>query len=426
MSSPVNWSLKGDFIEDTIQTIGYPPETTRSFITANLAYESGTRVKSKTVDYAYRKAHKIPLPLRPYTFTKLLERPPKYFSWTQLNGSKNYILTRRGYVLSTALITTDKYYPFSQADFDSYRNASTNKMLTKLKGSDVNLAVAFAERKQLANMFTSFVPRIAEAYLLLKRGKLRAATKKLGLTTSSLPDHFDKQGRIRKGAPAGRRQSQAAVHSVWLELQYGWRPLLDDIYGAAVAVAKSQLRESRNRVVTRKRYKGGDTTKIETQGARNVIREEIINRNYILETSTVAWFESASTVSATSLGLTNPAEVAWELMPYSFVIDWFLPLGNYLSMLDAHVGFKYITGSTTVYLYRSYDAVVTHNFETSLTGVTSGTAGGYKASGELIDVRREVHTTLPLPAFPEFKNPFSATHVANAIALLRNLTSKRS
>lgn len=34
------------------------------------------------------------------------------------------------------------------------------------------------------------------------------------------------------------------------------------------------------------------------------------------------------------LGFTNPAAVLWEATPFSFVVDWFLPIGDYLKTLD--------------------------------------------------------------------------------------------
>lgn len=41
---------------------------------------------------------------------------------------------------------------------------------------------------------------------------------------------------------------------------------------------------------------------------------------------------------ASQLGLTNPASVAYELVPYSFVLDWVLPLGPFLSSLTDFSG----------------------------------------------------------------------------------------
>jgi hypothetical protein len=38
------------------------------------------------------------------------------------------------------------------------------------------------------------------------------------------------------------------------------------------------------------------------------------------------------------LGLTNPALVAWELVPFSFVFDWFIQVGDWLTGLTALQG----------------------------------------------------------------------------------------
>lgn len=43
-------------------------------------------------------------------------------------------------------------------------------------------------------------------------------------------------------------------------------------------------------------------------------------------------------------GLLNPLSVAWELMPLSFVADWFLPIGSYLSGFDANLRFDVTSG----------------------------------------------------------------------------------
>lgn len=52
---------------------------------------------------------------------------------------------------------------------------------------------------------------------------------------------------------------------------------------------------------------------------------------------------NSSVKSLVQLGLTNPAEVAWEVVPFSFVIDWFIPVGNFLSSLDSLVGVQDLT-----------------------------------------------------------------------------------
>lgn len=43
----------------------------------------------------------------------------------------------------------------------------------------------------------------------------------------------------------------------------------------------------------------------------------------------------------------NPGEWLWEMIPLSFVLDWFIPVGNYLSALDAYSGIKGTWGTMT-------------------------------------------------------------------------------
>lgn len=52
------------------------------------------------------------------------------------------------------------------------------------------------------------------------------------------------------------------------------------------------------------------------------------------------------------LGLLNVAEVAWELMPWSFVIDWFLKVGEAISSLTAEVGLKRSNNSSETISFR--------------------------------------------------------------------------
>ncbi len=52
---------------------------------------------------------------------------------------------------------------------------------------------------------------------------------------------------------------------------------------------------------------------------------------------------------ASRLGLTNPAAVAWELVPYSFVVDWFVNVGDYLNQFSEFHGVTLINPYHTIY-----------------------------------------------------------------------------
>jgi hypothetical protein len=48
------------------------------------------------------------------------------------------------------------------------------------------------------------------------------------------------------------------------------------------------------------------------------------------------------------LGAMNPFALAWELMSYSFVVDWFTGMGDFLNSLDAYAGTELLSCSKTV------------------------------------------------------------------------------
>ena len=43
---------------------------------------------------------------------------------------------------------------------------------------------------------------------------------------------------------------------------------------------------------------------------------------------------------ANRVGMINPATVAWELVPFSFAIDWFLPVTSFLDSYTDQVGWS--------------------------------------------------------------------------------------
>lgn len=48
------------------------------------------------------------------------------------------------------------------------------------------------------------------------------------------------------------------------------------------------------------------------------------------------------------LGLDDPLGLIWELTPYSFVVDWFLPVGQWLSSFRSIKGLTFQGGYTYV------------------------------------------------------------------------------
>jgi len=271
-------------------------------------------------------------------------------------------------------------------------NAALIGARLNLKSKKVDLGVAFGERKQTARLVGDTASRIGRSIMALKRGSPRKAMDIIGISR-------------KHKAPSSLKYSNQ-----WLELQYGWKPLLSDIHGACDALSKRNKSDwnvtakatrkkpidiSKSAVGTIGRYVGG------AKGMHSVlVRIDAQPQNEAL-------------ISLSSVGITNPLVVAWELVPWSFVVDWFVPVGSYLDSLDALLGFGPCFTSTS-----SFVKVKWTGKGQSVTIGNFSYTNQFSESKLWVELVRSAQAGVPLPSFPSIKDPRSLGHMANGIALL--------
>jgi hypothetical protein len=297
-----------------------------------------------------------------------------------------------------------------------------NKLKERINGSDFNLGIALAECHQTLQMIGDSAIRINKALTALKRGDLNGAAKWLldGTGRSHRKQGgFDRTIRNR----ASRTFSQGKLSSNWLELQYGWLPLLSDVKAGAEWLA------NRLEVPFKQRYSAHRRTSKQVSQipawiggpwvgppawatGRYAVDPPPLSTAYAEYRKQIIAIVSERPSVAVSLGLTDPLSIAWEKIPYSFVADWFIPIGDYLGA-------------------RGFASSLTGTFVTT-TKATSGRwvdgQGNFTTPryiGEKsVTLNRTISTSLsvPLPAFKQLGSVASWQHCANAVALL---TSKK-
>jgi len=266
--------------------------------------------------------------------------------------------------------------------------AVIGKLREAVAGSDFNMGVFLGEGHQALKMITESATRIRKGLSRIKRGDVAGAAKALGA---------HKPGKVHKTASAN-----------WLQLQYGWLPLVKDAQGAAEFLAKLlnfpmiQTYKVRKRKPIKVSPIAG-TPFLGFWGEGNT-RVQIIAR---LEEVNVAQLS----------GLTDPASVLWELTPYSFVADWFIPIGNYLaarSLASALTG-TFVTTKTRRVLC-AYEGLANTDNGIVKTIYTVPPRGNTKT----VDMTRTVSTSLqvPVPTVKTLDKIASWQHCANAVALL--------
>lgn len=275
-------------------------------------------------------------------------------------------------------------------------NRSLSKARSALKDQKVNLGQAWAERRQVSNQVLQTAKKLATAAVALRKGHWKDACSALGIK--------------------GVKPVSKTLASQWLGYQYGWKPLLSDIHGAVLALEK---RDRDQWMVTVK----GSASSVQQQTSAYRANLPYANDGsgksvFGVMTRIDACPSNSAVASAASLGLTNPVLLAWELVPFSFVVDWFVPIGDYLSQFDALAGWE----------IRGYSQSTLSKMEWSFRGYNgrwNSTVGMLSHYGlwyshyRSVSLNRSAGTSVPFPMFPNIKDPISKAHLANAAALLR-------
>jgi hypothetical protein len=188
--------------------------------------------------------------------------------------------------------------------------AALSRILDSAKGHSFNAGVFAAESKMAVDMCVTNLGKLGRSILALKRGDFSTALRQLGTTSH-------KTSKLKSKDISGR----------WLEMQYGWLPLLSDCFEAAKAV--EAISKGPKTVRFTATASAGATHDYGGFGYTDAKLKQKFKRSFRYT------YEQAEELSIPrQLGLLDPASVLWEITPYSFVVDWFLPFGTYLSDLN--------------------------------------------------------------------------------------------
>lgn len=266
------------------------------------------------------------------------------------------------------------------------------RLVNKIKDHDFDLGKFGAEGGQTISLLTNTMTRLAKSIHELRRGNLWKAADIIGVSGKKLKSRND-------------------VASNWLAIQYGWLPLLSDAHAAGEAFA-SYANKPRTSVVSASVWQGkGDKFYVVNNLSTGV------NYGYHRSSKLIKRirYEMSEDIPMTrSLGLENPLGIAWEVLPYSFVIDWFLPVGAYLDNLSIIPKLKGRFLTTTV----------TENHNRSFINVPKGHVYyGAETNIDRIIISRTPSAGLSVvgPQFKPLSEALSPVRFLNAVALASNL-----
>jgi len=137
----------------------------------------------------------------------------------------------------------------------------------------------------------------------------------------------------------------------WLAYRYGWTPLMYDVLGTLKALDKTRNLKQRARSAgkeSRSKYTADYRLQIDDIALEHA--GWLISHNETVSARAYCLYEAKlSSQSVRDFGLLDLPQFFWEITPFSFVVDWFIPIGNWLQALTPQLGINIIAeGVTTI------------------------------------------------------------------------------
>lgn len=226
-----------------------------------------------------------------------------------------------------------------------------DQFVSRVKGeANAMLAVNIAERKQSFDMIHKRGLQLLECVRSLRKGDISGFLKASGFTkrkrrnrnqwvrTGKGRTYTLDHSQVQRDEYAFQKRAKTGG-SLWLEYWFGWKPLIGDIF-SSVEVLQGQP------PTTYRRNFSGSGSMVDSWATfyqfpdgysfnRQTFLREVRSRVF----ATVD-IENSDLFKANQLGLVNPATVAWELVPFSFLVDWFLPVSKFLDSYTDLLGLK--------------------------------------------------------------------------------------
>jgi len=238
---------------------------------------------------------------KPYTLTlPYLDEALHVTSWVRSGSSPGISLDAASGI------------PFAGLSYTHVLNDSYEKLRNKIY-EKVQLGVDFAEHRQAISMIANAATTIARSYSAVRHLRFGDAARHL------------RMGFVPPGVAIHR-----AVGNNWLQYWFGWKPLVADIY-AGLETLVTPIK-SYSHVKARSRQ---PLLNVHVDGAERISTSGFV---YAQQGARVAFDYDGAAFTLEQMGLNNPAALAWELVPFSFVVDWFINVGDVLSSLTDFAG----------------------------------------------------------------------------------------
>lgn len=283
-------------------------------------------------------------------FWKLREKgvtlPDKPYLWKRYDRVHPFATTHSGSQTENAARGHDPVYSafetgsyvnqvggtYSTIGRDELLNIVRGRVNDKVRDQDIDLGVALGEYRETAEFVSSSMVKTARFLRHIRRGEVSAALQ--AVTGKKNPRHL--------------RDVADVAAQTQLAISYGLLPLLNDVHGAVKALDKrNQPEVPVHRVSSSLRGEFDKLFLYKAPGTPVWTYTDHIKYSYVARASIYFMVDNPLYRKLDSLGLLNPMSIAWNLGTLTFVVDWFIPVGKYLTEIVPPQGVKFLRGWET-------------------------------------------------------------------------------
>lgn len=307
--------------------------------------------------------------------------------------------------------------PWDRIQADS---VARTKVLNEVARKKWDLGVTVAEFAQTAGMVTSLSTRLVDgisSLINLRRNSVEQTTRLF----RRVRQHND---FYKAAAEVGMKDTRLLenIRDGWMEVQFGIKPLMYDIHDAGAALDESIFEHENGMLVV---AKAGHTVKgiisVPTPITNAPFETHLVCDTSVSCHASVSYRVPTDGVSrVTTLGLDNPASIAWEATCLSWMVDYAVGFGDWLSSFTAANGLEYIDGSMSTIQRCTAREVQHRNLRAdNVWKKKPSTSGVVLSSG--VFTRELLASGVTPGVVPQIKSKLSLVQMANSLSALSTL-----
>lgn len=213
-----------------------------------------------------------------------------------------------------------------------------------------------------------------------------------------------------------KREPTKVASEMWLEWTYGIKPTVSSIYDT-VKLFENGARTGLITVKSRSKEVSRRTVSWNSIGDANLLSRTDESTSRRCQFVCEYGISDSVLNNLASLSSLNPVSIAWELVPYSFVVDWFVDIGGYVRNFESALLYApaFKRGYTTQGYLIEGTTITAGQYVSGIFSRRVSCRGSYRLSG----MSRSVLSSSPTPRLPRFKVDLGANRLLSAAALLR-------